>query len=342
MRMHFGRLILWSAVLVGGAVLSGCSALYPPVGMTLTSYASDHVVPEVLQSSDVDMSACGSGTSLNQLMESFQKVVNRPHVILMQTELLSALCSESRANEAHLMYLQALHDGQADHARDFHIVEQRLQKLTAERRFLAYKDFLAAYPHFGDQNACPHFWSDGDRVSYMIGLLTSVQALLSDIQAASVVGVPQDVVVKAARSSTCLNNDKWWGMPEAIRAAGWLSVPGSEPQGVDPQAAMDHAVQLATKAGMPLPATFAANAAYGHGDGAREQEAIRQFVAIDKQNRTPKQYRLLTEIGRLETLNLSDQIWMQATGSRTPYEQLGRFPNDSAAKSADDSSGLLN
>jgi hypothetical protein len=340
--MNFGRLILCAVVAAGGVALSGCSAVYPPVGIVLTNYASDRVVPEVLASDDVDMSTCGTGSALDQLMESFQKVVNRPHVVLMDTELLGGYCAEARANEAHLMYLQALHDGQADHARDFHILEQRLQKLTAQRRYAAYKDFVAAYSHFGDAKSCPHFWSEQDQAQYMIGLLTSIQALLSDIQAGSAVGVPQDVVVKAARSSMCLNNEKWWGMPEAIRAAAWLSVPGSAPDGVDPQAVMDHAVEVANKAGMPLPATFAAIAAYGRGDGAREEAAIRSFVAIDNQHRTPKKYVLLTELGRVEALNYSDQIWMQATGARTPYEGLGRFPNDSANKASDDTSGLLN
>ncbi|WP_179403605.1 hypothetical protein [Burkholderia guangdongensis] len=341
MRTYVGKLMLWAMVLVGGVALSGCSVIYPPVGATLTHYANDHVVPEVLASNDVDISTCGTGAGLHQLLESFERVVHRPHIAMMDTELLSGYCAQARANEAHLMYLQALHDGQANRAKDFHIVEQRLQKLTAQRRYAAYHDFVAAYDHFGDAHACPRFRNDQDQAEYLVGLITTVQALLSDIQAGSVVGVPQDVANRAARSSACLDNAKWWGMPEAIRAAAWMSVPGTAPAGTDPQTVMDHAVETATPSGMPLAATFAAIAAYGHGDTAREQEAIRQFVAIDQQNKVPKKYALLGEIGRLEATYYSDQIWMKATGARTPYEGLGRFPNDSASGKADDTGDLL-
>jgi hypothetical protein len=339
--MALGKRMLAALVVAGSAVLAGCTAVYAPPAVILTHYANDHVVPEVLSSGDVDMSSCGSGTSINQLMSSFQHDIKRPHLVLMGTEMLSAYCAEARANEAHLMFLQSLHDGESDHARDYHVLEQRLQQLTAKRRFAAYQDFLAAYPAFTSGH-CPHFSNDLDQAEFMSGLLTSVQALLSDIQAGGVVGVPQDVVNQAARASTCLDNEKWWGMPEAIRAAGWLSVPGTAPAGVDPQAAMDHALTVAAHAGMPLPATFAAIIAYSRGDGAREEAAIRAFVAIDQQNRVPKPYLLFAEIGRVEALQYSDQIWMQATGARTPYEGMGRFPDDAASHPSDDTSNLLN
>lgn len=341
MRMNLRRLVVWAMALAGGAVLSGCSLIYPPVGMTLAHYANDHVVPEVLGSDDMDMSVCGTGAGLHQLLESFEKVVKRPSAVLMDTELLAGYCAEMRANEAHMMYLQALHDGQANRARDFHIVEQRLQSLAAKRRYAAYRDFVTAYGNFGDAKACPRFQNDQDQAEYLIGLITTVQALLSDIQAGSVVGVPQDVANRAARSSECLNNAKWWGMPEAIRAAAWSSVPGTAPAGKDPQAVMDHAVEVAKSSGMPLAATFEAIAAYGRGDVVREQDAIRQFVAIDRQNRIPRKYALLGEIGRVEATYYSDQIWMRATGARTPYEGLGRFPKDAAGNKTDDISGLL-
>jgi hypothetical protein len=260
----------------------------------------------------------------------------------MDTEVLAGNCTQARANEAHLMYLQALYDGKLDHAKDFHIIEQRLQRLTAQRRYAAYRDFVAAYGNFGDASACPQFRNQNDQIQYLIGLVTSVQALLNDIQAGSVVGVPQDVANEAARSSTCLDNTVWWGMPEAIRAAAWMSVPGSAPAGQDPQAVMDHAVSVAGRSGMPLAATFAVIGAYDRGDVTHEQQAIRQFVAIDKEDKVPKEYTLLALMGRLETTYYSDQIWMKSTGARTPYEGLGRFPNDTATSKVDDTRGLLN
>jgi hypothetical protein len=341
MRAYVGKMMLWGTLLVaGGATLGGCAAVYPPTGMVLTAYANDKVVPEIMSTSDVDLSSCGTAMGLHQLVESFQSVVNRPNLDLMGTELLSSFCSEAHADEAHLMYLQALHDGRASAATDFHIVEQRWQKVTTERRYAAYKDFVAAYGQIGDPKKCPWFSGDKDQVLYMTGLITSVLAVLSDIQAGSAVGVPQDIVSKVATSTQCLKNEKWWGVPEGIRAAAYMSVPGITPDGVDPHAVMDHAVSLGAQSGMPLAATFDAITAFGAGDEAREKAAIQKFVAIDEQNKIPKKWAMLAAIGRFEVTYLSDQIWMKDGGSRTPYQGLGRFPGDNKQPAAD-TSGLL-
>ncbi|MDN5844620.1 MAG: hypothetical protein L0H54_14390, partial [Alcaligenaceae bacterium] len=175
---------------------------------------------------------------------------------------------------------------------------------------------------------CPGFEYPIDAAQYLAGLITSVQALLSDIQAGTVVGVPQDIPAKVAISSTCLSNKKWWGVPQAIRGVVWATVPGTVPHGKDPWVALHQAVQLGKASGMPLAATLEAIAAYGFGDHDKEEQALRDVKAILKENKVPKAYAMLAAIGRYEALNLSDQIWMKATGHRTPYQAFGTFPDD--------------
>lgn len=338
----FRRNLLFLALL-SPLFLGGCALIYRPVGVVLTHYAQDEVVPYALSTSDISMAACGSGQGLQQLLASFQRLITRPHLDLMDTGMLAAYCSEAKADSAHLRYMRAIYAGNAAQAKDAHIVEQRWQRVTAERRYQAYKDFVAAYGPIGVKgDKCPAFEYKIDAAQYLGGLIVSVQAVLSDIDSGSAVGVPQNIPAEVAVSSTCLNNREWWGVPEAIRAVVWTTVPGTAPTGIDPWAAMQQAVSLGKKTGMPLAATLYAIAAYGAGDHDKEEDAIRQFVAIEGQNKIPKKYKILAAIGRFETVLLSDEIWTKATGSRTPYQGLGTFPDDKAKQPSVNVNGLLN
>ncbi|TAM11240.1 MAG: hypothetical protein EPN72_03965 [Nevskiaceae bacterium] len=326
---HFRGLLRAALCSLPLLALTGCMTIYRPTGVVLTHYAQDEVVPYALGSTDFTLATCGSGMGLQQLLGSFSRVIKRSHVNMMDVELLSAFCSEQKANEANLKYLQAVFMGNAPMAQDAHIAEQRWQKVTAQRRFEAYKDFVAAYGPIGvTGDKCPGFEDDMDAAQYLAGLITSVQALLSDIQAGSVVGVPQDVAAKVGKSSTCLSNEKWWGVPQAIRGVVWATVPGTTPQGQDPWVAMHRAIQVGRKAGMPLAATLQGIAAFGVGDYEKEKQSLRDVKSIMDLKKMPKDFAMLGTIGEYEALVLSDRIWMKAKGHRTPYQGFGTFPDD--------------
>lgn len=322
----------------GLLLVGGCAPIYRPTGVVLTHYAQDEAVPYALTSSDTKLTACGTGRGLQQLLGSFSRVLKRAHKDMMNVELLSAFCSESKAYSAQLRYLRALHAGRADEAQDAHIVQQRYERLTAERRYAAYHDFVAAFGKLGTGN-CPDlkrklFSSMNlDGAQYLVGLITSVQAILSDIQAGGAVGVPKNIARNAAKSSKCLNDKTWWGVPMALRATVWTSVPGSTPSGRNPWKTLQRAVAIGKKTGMPLAATLYALAAQNQGDTKREEQAIKDFVSIEKENKVPKKYKLLAAIGRYQVLQLSDMIWTNKTGSRTPYQGLGTFPGSNKSES---------
>ncbi|HEU0195875.1 MAG TPA: hypothetical protein VFQ88_01495 [Nevskiaceae bacterium] len=310
-------------------VLGGCAAIYRPTGVVLTHYAQDEVVPYALSTSDMDLATCGSGMGLQQLLASFGRVITRPHLDLLDVELLTSYCSQMKADQAHLKYLQAIFLGNAKLATDAHIVEQRWQRVTAERRYAAYHDFVAAYGPIGvTGDKCPGFEYPIDAAQYMAGLIVSVEAVLSDIQAGSVVGVPQNIPAQVALSSTCLNNKLWWGVPQAIRGVVWSTVPGTTPQGQDPWVNLHQAVQIGKKAGMPLAATLEAMAAYGSGNVKKEEGALRDVKSIMDEKKVPKGYAMLAAIGQYEAMRMSDDLWMKATGHRTPYQQFGTFPGE--------------
>ncbi|MES1924678.1 hypothetical protein [Salinisphaera sp. T31B1] len=324
-------------VMAGLAVcLSGCGLIYKPTGHVLAHYSQDEVVPYVMGSGDMDMSACGTGMGQNQLLSSFSRVIDRPSNVLLTTNLLAGLCSESQAQEADLRFQRALRAGDTASARDARTEAQRLYRRTALRRYQTYKDTVDAFGELGDDK-CPSLGNDTEEIEHLVGTLTSVQALLSDIQASSSVGVPQDVAAKAGREAECMDNEKWWGIPNALQAVVWLSVPGAAPDGADPWSQLKQAADYGESKGMPMAAMLYAVAGYGQSDEAKEKAGIAQVARIYNDGVTPKEYLILGEVAYNQALFLSDRIWTREAGKRTPFLALGDFPgSEDDGATADD------
>ncbi|ROO28161.1 hypothetical protein [Salinisphaera japonica] len=340
-----------------GLALSGCGLIYKPVGHTLNHYSLDEIVPYALGSGDLDLAACGTGMGLNQLGGSFSRVINRPARLMIVTNTTASFCSEMQAQKYHLLVQRNLHNGNTDVAQDNRIVAQRWERLTALRRYQVYNDTVEAYGEIGAEK-CPNLsnelGTDQDEFVYLTGVLVGVQGLLNDIQANSSVGIPQNVAAKAGRASECIDNIKWWGVPKALEAVVWLSVPGNAPQDADPWAQLRQASAQGKQAGIALPAMLYALAAYGQSDTAREKEAIKMVADIynaydpgqkpddrDEDN-AAAQYLLLNQIAYNEALYLSDRIWIDDEGHRTPLVALGSFPGEGGATQEIDADSYLN
>lgn len=320
--------------LLGAALLlllSGCGMIYKPTGYLLTHYSEDEVLPYALGSGDLNKTACGSGRSLGQLVGSFAREIPRPSRMLLSTNSLAGLCSETKAQQADLRYLVAIRHGKPEAAQNANIMAQRLYRRTALRRYQVYKDTVNAFGKLGDGD-CPdlsnYMGTDTTNLEFLVGVLTSVQGVLSDIKGGTTVGIPQDIAAKTARASQCLDNHRWWGVPDALQAVVWISVPGAVPKHVDPWAQLKQAADVGGEQGMPLAAALYAIAAQGEGDLAREKDAIRQVAKIYNSGKTPEDYLLFSEVAYSETLYLSDRIWIKKTGHRTPGLLLGTFPGD--------------
>ena len=84
-----------------------------------------------------------------------------------------------------------------------------------------------------------------------------------------------------------------------------------------------------------------AMSAHAGGDIATTKRALRDFVARGEAARRDGGHRLLDHIAREVMLGLSDRIWTEATGVRTPVGGLGTFPDDPPAAPAADIDDLL-
>lgn len=325
-------------ILVVSCALGACGLIYKPTGSVLGHLSQDEVVPHVYASHDLDLSACGTGLGQTQLLGAFGRVMHPPSRVLLNTHTLAGLCSEAAAQEAQLHFDRALHAGDTSEARDARIKAQRLYQRTAERRLKVYHDTIDAFGDIGN-GKCPKLGSDTEQMEYLTGLLTSVQAVLSDIRAGSSVGVPQDIAARAGRATECLDNDKWWGVPNALQAVVWLSVPGTAPDGAQPWAQLEAAADLGASKGMPMAAMLYAEGGHGQSDPDRERAGIRQVAKVYNADDGPEDYQIFSEVAYNEAMFLSDEIWTQQTGQRTPFLGLGSFPGDEQSKT-DDSSDI--
>lgn len=336
-KLRIATVLCMAALMV---LLSGCAPLYWTTGALLTSYTNDEAVPYVLASDDINLAACGTGLGFKQFIGSFSRVGDHPGKILIQLNTLTGLCAADRAQHAHLVYLRALHLGNTAIARDAYIREQRWWQRAAQRRLQGYKNTRRVYGKLGD-GQCPALDSEAAQARFLIGLLTSVQALLSDLRASSTVGVPTDIAARAARASHCLDSNKWWGVPAALRAVVWLSVPGTKPEDKNPWKVLERAVAAGAADNMPLAASLMIRAGYLQGNLQRQKQGISAVARIYKPGQMPEDYRLLAEVAYSDARFFSDRIWIKKTGHRTPLRSLGTFPGSEPQRKPLDVSEFL-
>jgi len=312
--------------------LAGCAPVHSTTGVIVTDYAEDHVVPYVQTSDDPYLAGCGTATGQSHLLASFSRVMDDPHPLMFYNGAMAGYCAELRAAEADLRHLRARFAGEVEEAQDARIVEKRWRAVAAQRRYDAYQHFVAVYGDPG--GACPSLGDDEDELTYMMGLLTGLQAMRSDIRSGTQVGVPRDIALKAARASECLDDERWWGVPSAIRATIWTIVPGAAPEGREPWTIYGSSADLAEASGMRLALGLYAMGAANLGDDDRLRRAIRAAARTGGEQ-APERYRLLDRLTLLQIRHLSDRIWTRETGSRTPVGALGEFPGDPAQSEPD-------
>lgn len=340
LRQRVTHLIIVAAALS----LSGCATVYKPLGWAISSYSKDEVVPYALAHPDAEVSVCGTGEGLTQLVGSFGRVVKDPSYTLFYTELLTGFCAENKAYEANLRHLRASHQNQTTVARDELILAQRWHGIAAERRVRAVEFMTARYGEIGN-DTCPNLFKDADEITYLLGLVTALQAVRSDLLSGAQVGVKRDLAARTMRSSHCLDDEKWWGAPQAIRSTVWAFVPGTLPKQQDLWQSYQQAGAVAKEHDALLPLVLYALGADNQGEESEMRKALRMAGEVQQQLASaqhdfPAIYQLVNAISHDQLRYMSDTLWMEQKGHRSPPQSLGEFP-DEAKRAPADIDGLL-
>ncbi|WP_227545982.1 hypothetical protein [Marinobacter fonticola] len=326
------RLRAWLMAATASVALSGCGVvnhmIYKTTGDVMQGFSKSHTVPYLLQTGDLEM-ACAMSESVQPLLMSFGRVTTHPDQLAVMMSLQAGGCAEDRGREAELQSLAALRARNPEEAEDAIIRQKRHYALAAQRYFKGWQHFQAYY---GDPEAeeCPDFDEDLDEFIYLAGLLSGLQALNAEIQSTAPVGVPKNVGSVVARATSCLDNEKWWGAPMGLRATVWAMIPGAQPAGEDAFERLQASDALGEAAGVRISHVFHAIAAWNKSDMDQVRDVIRRHAeAIDK--RPPAEdWVLVDQLATHNILAISDKLWMENTGHRTPMGGLGTFWDDEA------------
>lgn len=315
-------LILFAQLLFSSSV----NLLYKGTGKILIGYAKEQTIPYLLETDNVDM-GCMMSEAFAPFILSFSRVTTPPYQLAILFNYLSGSCSEFKAKEEELRYLRALHAKNIIEAQDARIIQKRLLNKAARLQLSSYQNLELAFSKKPGDN-CPDFVSENTEFYWLIGLVNGLQAVLNDLASEGKANVPLDIALKVNRGATCLENKKWWGLPHAIQAAIWINFPNSNSLDTDPLAVLDQSMHTGLQQGVRISQAIAAQVYIGLGDAQRVKKIIRSHFKEHTDNPTLAAYRFLDEVATLHLKAISDSLWTEATGKRTPIGSLGTFWDD--------------
>ncbi len=322
-------------------VMPACSLTRVTDKQTLTRMA-----PSMMANPDVD-AACEIGVTMSPLVSSLgkparvdalgrqTKAATGAYLSQVLTATSAGMCSDFRVWNTEILRNRAVHDGQGLSATDLLEVEKREHERAARRYEAAWTALEAAFPDAPIGEACPAFDDKlGDDLVYMLGLSSGVLAVLHDRPTGGSVGVSLTIPRAVERAASCLDDDKWWGVPGALRAAIWSSVPGSGPERVDPLAVLEEAAAKGDAAGVRLARAFQVQTLSSLGEEDRMATAIADHAASLQSTPPHPDWQMLDRYATLLIRHESDKRWAAAEGYRTPMGQFGALPGVTSAEDA--------
>lgn len=330
--IHARRLVAVRSnlVLLATAVLfAGCSAnpIYKTTGAVLAGYSEGEATPYVMQMSDPEM-ACALGEGIDPLLYSFSRINDAPDTTGSLLMLLAGNCIESQAWEAELAYLRADYEGNVPAAKDAREQSKRLYALTAERRLVAFRRAMAAYDFDPSKEPleCPFLFDEQDEMTFLLGLLTGMQAVVNDANSGARAGIPRNIAPQAERAATCVDNAKLGGLPNAIRALVWLLLPDTQPElAPDPWMVLKNSSAVGVRAGIRASMAVEAVAAETFGRPDVLADVVRRFAEAENTIEVWDEYRLVDSIAGRVIRFTSDKHWAAQYGYRTPQTYFGKM-----------------
>lgn len=324
------------ALAIGASVLSaGCSnLLYKATGDTMVGFGKDKMLPYLLTTDDPDL-GCTGGEAMTPLFLAFGTVTTPPDDLAVLIYMVDAGCATKRAEQFNLEALRATRERRIEAAQDARIASKRWHAIAAQRGLNGYKSLVRAMGEPGGE--CPNFKSEFDQMVWLLGTAVGLQAVMSGAQSDGAVTVPLDIAPKAERAAACLDtpegNQRWWGLPQGIRAALWTIVPGLGPSDKDPWKMLDGAIAMGEEQGVRVVSGLAGGIAYNADNMSKVREIIRRHANSVKTTAGNPEYRMVDIMGTDMLLSISDRLWTEATGHRTPMGAYGTFWDDKPAKS---------
>ena len=325
---RYRKIVRWAEYLILSLVLlvSATTLAINNTGKILVGFIENHAVPYVLKTDDVAM-GCMMAEALTLLIPSLTLVNAPPYKLAIIFDFLSGSCAEFKAKEEELRYIRATHIKNVTEAQDARILQKRFLNLAARRQLKGYLSLELAFAAAPGQT-CPDFTSWNDEFYWLVGLMDGLQAVLNDLASEGGANVPLDISLKVGRGASCLDNKRWWGLPNAIQAAIWISFPAHRPNGTAPLQALDQSVNTGLQQGMRIAQVIAAKIYTGLGHSDQVKQIIRNNVESRTSIAANPDFLFLNQVASMQLQAISDCMWTEATGRRTPFGGLGTFWDD--------------
>ena len=313
--------LLLVALLVGA--VAGCAG-------TVDRFAVNRIVHQEGARVDDLGKACALGAALAHPLAALGTERRPPRMALIIAETTAGLCGELDSMEAELQSVRARRNwrGLGEHRvaemRDARLREQRLHAGAAKRYYRAWAHMTEAFgPFDGD---CPTI-RERDEITYLLGLVAGLRALLHDKAGGSTVGVPADVLGEVSRGARCLDNEEWWHAPAALQAAAWAVIPGSGPEDVDPWEVLRSEAEAGDDSGVRVAWSLYVLVAGNAGLRDRVADGIAGHAASLTRTTADPAWLLLDEYALRVSSHESDLLWTEERGHRT--ETFGELPGPS-------------
>lgn len=299
-------------------------------GQVVVDFAEKSATEYVLRAEDLEK-GCVMAEAFSLLLPTLVEINASPYKLEILFDFMSGICAEFKASEEELRYLRAVYNKNVTEAQDARIEQKRYLSLAASRQLKGYANLERVFSGYSGK-ACPKFINDADEFYWLVGLMNGLQAVLNDLVSENNAAVPLNISHKVGRDAKCLSSDKWWGLPDAIQAAIWINSLGEPPKEVEPFAVLDQAVETGFQQGVSVAQVILVRIYIGLGDTERVKEIIRKNVRIRTEMKANPHYAFLDAVATAKLLAISDYMWTEATGKRTPIGGLGSFWDDPKEK----------
>lgn len=307
-------------LLLGMISLLGC------VTKVVDRITVDRIVGQAKAIGDTQM-PCALGRSLNHVLMATGNTRTQPDLALLISNGTAGICAQQLAWEEHLRVERAkvhrfLDDPhRISEIKDAQYAAMRWDVIAARRFYQAFQHAEVAFE--GMDTPCTSM-KEKDEVAYLVGLISGTFAVLHDKQTRGSVGVPMELLPKIARASECLDNEKWWHVPQALQGGIWATIPGSGPSDVDPWKLLEEAGHQGAESGVRVAYAIGALLSNNSGETEKLKKAL-EGHGENMDNREPNPSWLFFDQYATEvSLFQSDLLWTSEMGYRTP--KLGDLP----------------
>lgn len=324
--MKITGLLTVAAVATVSLLGSGCS-VNRAIGNQVNTFSIEHVLPAAMQSDDITM-ICHSNESFVPLLMGFGDFKVDTNLLMSVSYAGASMCTQNEAVEKELWSSQAEKQGWINVAKDARIAQQLLNRDAGLRQLKSYTAMAAYFKtnhnyEIGDDK-CPSFHKDIEEQVMLVGATSALQALQNDIASGRLIDVDMGIPAKVGRAMKCLNDDKWWGVPKAIRAGLTTILPENAAAEKKAWDDLQESTDIGLQTGVRLTHAIYASMAAGKDRQDLLRDALKRYEAIPADALNPK-FRLLDQMASMQIRHIADRYWMRYEGHRAPTLNFSQF-----------------